>query len=88
MRLPLDIANAIRDVIWYKKSVVAFFQDCGVPPMLLKKVEEEYKAKTPTVKVVHKLLDDLDIRGARLVPTISFNGIERFPKNLQPVISP
>src|SRR5271157_5228106 len=67
MRLPQDIANllavAIRDVIWYKNSVVSFLKDCGVPPILLKKVEREFQEKTATVKVIHKLLDDLDTFG-------------------------
>jgi hypothetical protein len=65
MRLPQDIANllavAVRDVIWFKKNVIAFLKDCGVPrPITL---EVERMQSEPTIKIVHFVLDRLAEKG-------------------------
>lgn len=67
MRLPQDIANllavAIRDVLWFKNAVFAFYKDCEVPRPLLAEVKKQQQAGTPTIKTVHDLLDSLDSYG-------------------------
>jgi hypothetical protein len=66
MRLPQDIANllavTIRDVIWFKDRVVDFFKSNQVPPLILKEVTK-IQATTPTIKIVHYVLDELDKHG-------------------------
>jgi hypothetical protein len=64
MRLPQDIANllavAIRDVIWYRNNVRTFLKQCGVGAHILAELPDN----TPTVKLVHHVLDRLDSLGA------------------------
>jgi hypothetical protein len=65
MRLPQDLANllavAVRDVIWYKRGVYSFLRECGVPEAIM--VEVEQSKSTPTIKIVHEVLDQLNRRG-------------------------
>jgi len=62
MRVPQDIANplavAIRDVLWYKPKVLAFYKDCDLPQPLLAKVAKQ-QADTPTIKTAHFILEQL-----------------------------
>jgi hypothetical protein len=64
MRIPQDIANllaiAIRDIIWYKDNVRSFLKECGVDAGLL----AEMPRITPTLKLVHHVLNRLDSIGA------------------------
>ena len=64
MRLPQDLANlvavAVRDANWYKPSVFGFLKECGVPELLMKDVRGLQQENTPTVKIVHHVLDRLD----------------------------
>ncbi len=66
MRLPQDLANllavAVRDVLWHKTKVYAFLRDCDVPPSTLSQVSR-IMSNTPTVRIVHGVLDDLDGQG-------------------------
>jgi len=67
MKLPQDIANllavTIRDVIWYRDKVDSFLAGCGVPKAVMIEVEDLRRVKTPTIKVVHYVLEELDRRG-------------------------
>jgi hypothetical protein len=67
MRIPQDVANplavAIRDVLWYKPKVLAFFKDCELPRQLLAEVKEQQSTGTATIKIVHFVLDELDKYG-------------------------
>jgi|SRR5579864_4409248 len=67
MRIPQDVANplavAIRDVLWYKPKVLAFFKDCELPRKLLAEVKEQQSTGTATIKIVHFVLDELDKYG-------------------------
>lgn len=60
MRLPQDIANllavAIRDLLWFKPNVRAFFESCGVDASILKEMPQS----TPTIKLVQHVLERLD----------------------------
>ena len=62
MRLPQDISNllavAIRDVIWFKRNVRAFFEECSVPKPIMIEVGRMLQS-TPTIKLVHYVLDRL-----------------------------
>lgn len=73
MRLPQDIANilaiTVRDVIWFKPAVAGFFKDCKIPEPVLGEVLGMLKT-TATVKVVHHLLDRLDVSGDKGTPAI------------------
>jgi hypothetical protein len=64
MRIPQDIANllavVIRDVIWFKVSVRGFLKECGVAAHILAELPES----TPTIKLIHHVLDRLDSLGA------------------------
>jgi hypothetical protein len=64
MQLPQDIANllavAVRDVIWYKDRVYDFFKANQIPPVVLKEAQRLQREKTPTIKVVHYVLGELD----------------------------
>ena len=66
MRLPQDIANllavAVRDVVWYKDSVVALLRECDVPESVMLEVAR-MKRTTPTIKIVLYVLDELASRG-------------------------
>jgi hypothetical protein len=61
MRLPQDIANllavAIRDVIWFKDSVCAFLEGCGVPKAVMLQVNR--RKSEPTIKLVNFVLGEL-----------------------------
>ena len=67
MRVPQDVANplaiAIRDVLWYKPNVLSFFKDCQLPSALVAEVKDQQRAGTPTIKIVHFVLDKLDMYG-------------------------
>lgn len=67
MKLPQDLANllavAIRDVIWYHGKVDSFLASCGVPKAVMIEVGKLRSEKTPTIKVVHYVLDELDRKG-------------------------
>jgi hypothetical protein len=62
MTLPPDISNllaiAVRDVIWFKDRVYSFLQNCGVPKPILSEVNR-IKGETPTIKIVHRVLERL-----------------------------
>ena len=67
MRLPQDVANllalTIRDVIWFKRSVVSFLESCGVPKAVMLQVARLNAEGTPTIKMVHYVLDALAEKG-------------------------
>ena len=67
MRLPTDLENilavTIRDVIWFKDRVVSFLSSCQVPEAILVDVRRKVREKTPTIKIVHHVLEQLDTRG-------------------------
>jgi hypothetical protein len=67
MRLPQDIANllavAIRDIIWFKNNVLSFLEDCGVPRSIMLEVNR-MKRDSPTVKIIHHVLDRLAEKGS------------------------
>ena len=64
-RLPQDIASllarCIRDLLWYKNSVLAFLKECGVPRSILIQVQG-HKA-TPTLKLIPTFLEHLYTQG-------------------------
>ena len=64
-RLPEDIARllavCIRDLLWYKGSIVAFFKDCGVSGAAL--LEAERNMGMPTLKLVPLVLEHLYSKG-------------------------
>jgi len=65
MTLPQDLANilaiTIRDVIWYKNNVFSFLEKCGVPSSIM--LELKRNRKEATIKLIHKVLDDLGKKG-------------------------
>ena len=67
MQIPEDLkrllAVAIRDALWYKRSVNAFLRSCGLPQDVLRKAMAAL-ATTPTVQVIPEVLDDLQALGA------------------------
>lgn len=67
MRIPQDIANllavAIRDLIWFKQKVLAFLEECGVPPAIMVEAHRLDRDKTPTIKIVQHVLDRLAGKG-------------------------
>ena len=67
VRLPSDIesllAVAIRDAIWFKPQVQAFFKQSGVPPVVLGEIGKMYKQGDHTIPVVQYLLSRLEIFG-------------------------
>src|ERR1051326_5968871 len=67
MRVPQDVvtplAIAIRDVLWYKPKVLAFFKDCELPRQLLAEVRQQQSASIATIKIVHFVLDELEQYG-------------------------
>ena len=66
MRIPQDIANllavAIRDAIWFKRSVKLFLKDCGIPQPFLGQVQKQLDSQ-PTIKVIQFVLDKMDMAG-------------------------
>jgi hypothetical protein len=62
--LPQDIANllavAVRDVIWFRDRVYDFFKSNGTPPVILGEVRTLQQEKTPTIKIVHHVLGELE----------------------------
>jgi hypothetical protein len=64
-RLPQDIATllaySIRDLIWYKNSIFAFFDECGVPESIL--VEVRRDRSIATLKLVPTVLARLYEKG-------------------------
>src|ERR1044071_1380476 len=67
MRLPQDVANllavAIRDVIWFKVPVRSFLAGCGVPNAIMIEVTRLQDEDTPTIKIVHYVLERLADKG-------------------------
>lgn len=67
MKIPQDIAKllavAIRDVIWFRRDVKSFLKDCGVPQPFLGQAQKLCDGGEPTVKVIHFVLDKLDMAG-------------------------
>lgn len=67
MRIPQDIANllavAIRDLIWFKQKVLAFLEECCVPPAIMVEAHRLDRDKTPTIKIVQHVLDRLAGKG-------------------------
>jgi hypothetical protein len=67
MRLPQDLTNllavAMRDVLWYKPAVTGFLKECGVPTTIMGEVAGLQKSSTPTIKIVHHVVDRLDTYG-------------------------
>jgi len=63
--LPADIANllavAIRDVIWFKPSVLSFLDKCGVPKGIM--IQVKRNKNEPTIKLVHFVLGELEGKG-------------------------
>jgi hypothetical protein len=60
MRVPQDIAGlfacAVRDVLWYKRSVVALLRDCEVPAGIVAE-ESAYADGGKTIPVVKQVLE-------------------------------
>ena len=60
-RLPQDIANllasCIKHLIWYKNSIISFFEECGVPQSIILQVRRE--KNTATLKLVPMVLEQL-----------------------------
>ncbi|MBM3324405.1 MAG: hypothetical protein FJY66_01920 [Calditrichaeota bacterium] len=66
MRLPQDLANllavAIRDLIWYKRNVYSFLEECSVPKSIMLELQRMPR-NTETVKKVHYVLNQLAKKG-------------------------
>src|ERR1041385_6733238 len=64
-RLPQDIATllaySIRDLIWYKNSIFAFLDECGVPESIL--VEVRRDRNIATLKLIPTVLARLYEKG-------------------------
>lgn len=52
------LAIAVRDVVWYKTGVLSFLESCGVPRAVMLEIRKT-SAETPTIKIVHYVLDRL-----------------------------
>ena len=65
MRLPQDIANllavAVRDVIWFKRNVIRYFESCDIPRSIM--LEINAMRDSPTIKLVQHVLDRLSDKG-------------------------
>jgi len=63
-RLPSDIesllAVAIRDAVWFKPQVQVFLKESGVPPAILREVQQMYKQGKHTIPVVQHVLSQLE----------------------------
>jgi len=63
VRIPQDLANllavAIRDVIWFKKAVISFLEECGTPRPVLIEAERMYEEGKNTIPVVKHVLERL-----------------------------
>jgi len=61
MRVPLELTDllaiAIRDLVWYKKSVIALLRECGVPAGIVVEAERMYKDGDKTIPVIKHVLD-------------------------------
>jgi len=64
-RLPQDIANllaiCIRDLIWYKDSILSFLRECGVPRSIM--LEAERSRNEPTLRLIPQVLERLYAKG-------------------------
>lgn len=64
-RLPQDIANllarCIRDLIWFKRPIFAFFEECGVHRSIMLEVQRERNAAT--LQLVPMVLESLYEKG-------------------------
>src|ERR1051326_8973817 len=64
-RLPQDIANllarCIRDLIWFKRPIFAFFEECGVPHSIM--LEAQRERNVATLKLVPIVLEGLYEKG-------------------------
>lgn len=67
MRVPQDIANllalAIRDVIWFKRNVIGLLNECQVPATIMLEVNRLIREGTPTIRIIHHVLDRLGNQG-------------------------
>jgi hypothetical protein len=67
MKIPQDISNlvaiCIRDVLWFRQNVTNFIEECGVPAGIMVEVRRMAKDKTPTIKVIHHVLERLGGQG-------------------------
>ncbi|HXT60560.1 MAG TPA: hypothetical protein VN699_18100 [Pirellulales bacterium] len=67
MKVPQDIANllavCIRDLLWYRQRVTTFLDECDVPPGIMVEVNRMANEKTPTIKVIHHVLERLANQG-------------------------
>jgi hypothetical protein len=65
VRLPQDMANllaiAVRDVIWFKKNVIRYFESCDIPKSII--LEISAIKDSPTIKLVQHVLDRLSDKG-------------------------
>src|SRR4051794_8968309 len=61
MRVPQDISNlfaiAVRDVVWFKDSVLGLLKDCAVPSGVVVEVKRMYAEKKPTIPVIKHVLE-------------------------------
>ena len=61
MRLPQDIANllahCIKNLIWYKDSIISFLEECGVPSNIIIQVKRQ--KDIPTLKLVPMVFEQL-----------------------------
>lgn len=57
------LAVAIRDVIWFKRGVLAFLEECGVPAAVLVEAHRLDRDKTPSIKIVRRVLERLAEKG-------------------------
>ena len=56
-------ALAVRDVLWFKPNVLAFYKDCLLPKAILAEVQKRQQASEPTIKTVRYVLDELESYG-------------------------
>ena len=65
LSIPSDLANllavSVRDVVWYKDSVISLLAECGVPKSVL--IEVRRIKNEPTIKLVNFVLGELSNRG-------------------------
>lgn len=57
------LAVTIRDVIWFKRAVYSFLESCAVAPAIIIEVARQQSGGTPTIKVMHNVLDALAAKG-------------------------
>ena len=67
MRVPLELADllatAIRDLVWYKKSIVSFLRECSVPEGIVVEATRMYETGDKTIPVVKHVLERCSNQG-------------------------